>query len=181
MLKKLLPIIVVVVNAVFLTYLLIPTPTLKPLPNSVKSTEPGDTVQLKNVSAYYTNLSRTEIMNFYRSSYTNPLVIRLNYPPELSKIIFRDTIQSYYLEELSIPFKESLYINGFEWENDVFTKPEKRIKNKLLFEGIEYRAKITLKTIPTSIPVRLLSFFGTEIALIGVSYLYLKFLKNRGR
>jgi len=56
-----------------------------------------------------------------------------------------------------------------------------KIKNKLLFEGIEYRAKITLKTIPTSIPVRLLSFFGTEIALIGVSYLYLKFLKNRGR
>jgi hypothetical protein len=178
MLKKILLIIFVVLNAVFLTYLLIPTPILKPLPNSVKSTEPGDTVQLKNVSAYYTNLSRTEIMNFYKSSYTNPIVIRLNYPPELSKTIFRDTIQSYYLEEFSIPFKESLYVNGYEWENDVFTKPEKRIKNKLFFEGVEYRSKITLKTIPTSIPARILSFFSMEFSIILVGYIYLKFLRK---
>ena len=178
MLKKILPFILVVVNALFLTYLLIPTPTLKDLPNSVKSTEPGDTVQLKNVSAYYTNLSRTEVMNFYKSSYTGPILIRLNYPPELSKIIIKDTIQSYYFEEFYLPFKESLYINGFEWENDVFTKPEKRIKNKLYFEGKEYRAKITLKVIPVSIPVRLISFFTTEIALILVINIYLKFLKK---
>jgi hypothetical protein len=181
MLKKILLIIFVVLNAVFLTYLLIPTPILKPLPNSVKSTEPGDTVQLKNVSAYYTNLSRTEIMNFYKSSYTNPIVIRLNYPPELSKTIFRDTIQSYYLEEFSIPFKESLYVNGFEWENDVFTKPEKRIKNKLFFEGVEYRSKITLKTFPTSIPARILSFFSMEFSIILVGYIYLKFLRKHGK
>ncbi|MFA5026191.1 MAG: hypothetical protein WC503_06830 [Candidatus Shapirobacteria bacterium] len=178
MFKKISSIILVIVNALFLAYLLIPTPALKELPNSVRSTEPGDTVQLKNVSAYYTNLSRTEVMNFYKSSYNGPLLIRLNHPPELSKTIYRDTIQSYYLEEFSLPFKESLYINGYEWANDVFTKPEKRIKNKLIFEGIEYRSKITLKIIPVSVRIRLFAFFSTEIALIFTGYLYFKFLKK---
>jgi len=178
MFKKIFPIILVAFNAIFLTYLLIPTPILKPLPNSVKSNEPGDTVQMKNVTAYYTNLSRTEVINFYKSAYNGPILIRLNHPPELSKTIFRDTMQSYYLEEFCLPFKESLYINGYEWENDVFTKPEKRIQNKMIYEGREYRTKITLKVIPTFIPIRLFNFFIIEIALITVGYIYTNFLKK---
>lgn len=181
MVKKILIAIFVLFNALSLTYLLIPTPILKPLPNSARSNEPGDTIQLKNVSAYYTNLSRTEVINFYKSVYTSPIIIRLNHPPELSKTIIKDTIQSYYLEELSIPFKESLYINGYEWENDVFTKPEKRIKNKLFFEGKEYRSKITLKIIPTSVFTRIFVFFTTEIAVISVVFIYFKFLRKRGQ
>lgn len=177
--KKIFIIILVIFNAISLCYLLIPTPTLKDLPNSVKSNEPGDTVQLKNVSAYYTNLSRTEVMNFYMATYTGPIMIRLNHPPELSKTIIKDTIQSYYLEEFYLPLKESLYVNGFEWENDVFTKPEKKIKNKLIFEGKEYRSKITLKTIPTSLPKRLITFFSTEIGLISIGYIYYNFLKKK--
>lgn len=179
MAKKIFLTILVLFNALSLTYLLIPTPVLKDLPNSVKSNEPGDTIQLKNVSAYYTNLSRTEVMNFYKSSYTSPILIRLNYPPELSKSIIKDTIQSYYFEEFHLPLKESLYINGYEWENDVFTKPEKRIKNKLFFEGKEYRSKITLKTIPVSIPVRIFSFIAIESSLLLIFYIYLKFLKKK--
>jgi len=178
MFKKIFPILVVLVNAFFLAYLLIPTPVLKDLPNSVKSDEPGDTVQMENVTAFYTNLSRTEVINFYRSAYTSPILIRLNYPPEYAKTIFRDTMQSYYLEEFSIPFKESLYINGYEWENDVFTKPEKRAANKMIYKGIEYKSKITIKVIPTSIPIRLLNFFIIEASLVGLFYLYRNFKKN---
>lgn len=178
MFKKIFPFIFVLFNALFLTYLLIPTPTLKDLPSSVKSDEPGDTVQLKNVTAFYTNLTRTEVINFYRSVYTSPVLIRLNYPPEYAKTIFRDTMQSYYLEEFSLPLKESLYINGYEWENDVFTKPEKRVVNKMIYKGIEYKSKITIKIIPTSIPIRLLNFFIIEGCLIGLFYLYRFFIKN---
>ncbi len=178
MFKKIFPFILVLFNALFLAYLLIPTPTLKDLPNSVKSDEPGDTVQMKNVTAFYTNLSRTEVINFYRSVYTSPVLIRLNYPPEYAKTIFRDTMQSYYLEEFSIPFKESLFINGFEWENDVFTKLEKRIVNKMIYKGIEYKSKITIKVIPTSPFIRLLNFLIIESSLIGLFYLYRYFKKN---
>ena len=178
MFKKIFPLIFVLFNALFLTYLLIPTPTLKDLPRSVKSDEPGDTVQMENVTAFYTNLTRTEVINFYRSVYTSPVLIRLNYPPEYAKTIFRDTMQSYYLEEFSLPFKESLYINGYEWENDVFTKPEKRIVNKMIYKGIEYKSKISLKIISTSPFVRILNFIIIQTSLIGLFYLYRIFIKN---
>jgi len=177
MFKKIFPFIFVLFNAIFLAYLLIPTPVIKDLPNSVKSDEPGDTVPMKNVTAFYTNLSRTEVINFYRSVYTSPVLIRLNYPPEYAKTIFRDTMQSYYLEEFSIPLKQSLFINGYEWENDVFTKPEKRITNKMIFRGIEYKSKITIKIIPTSPFIRLLNFFIIETSLISIFYLYRYFKK----
>ena len=177
--KKAIKIFLIIFNLLALLYLLSPTPQLKDLPDSTRSQEPGDTVQMKNVSGYYTNLSRTEVINFYRSIYYGPFLIRLNHPPELAKTIFRDTMKSYYLEEFHLPLKESIYINGYEWQNDVFTKPENRNKNKLVYEDREYLSKINIKVIPTSIPSRLLTFFTTEIAVIGVIALYLKFFKKQ--
>lgn len=180
MIKKILIAVFIILNLLAIVYLISPTPKLKNLPNSIKSNEPGDTVQIPNVSAYYTNLSRTEVMNFYKANYTGLFLIRLNHPPEKAKEIIKSTIQSYYFEEFILPFKESLYVNGFEWENDVFTKPEKRIKNKLIYENKEFKSKITIRTFPTSIPKRLISFFTTEIVIIlGFSILKSVFLKNK--
>jgi len=156
----------VVFNLLALVYLLWPTPVVPDLINSTKSDLPGDTVQIKNVSGYFTNLSRSEVMNFYLKYYQSPFRIRLNHPPEKAREIIIDTIPSYYFEELHLPFKESLYINGFDWEKDVFTKPEKRIANKIIYHNQEYQSKITIRRFPTTIPNRLLSFFLTEIAVI---------------
>jgi hypothetical protein len=179
MIKKIFFLLLFIFNLLAVFYLVSPTPTLKDLPNSAKSDEPGDTIQLKNVAAYYTNLSRTEVMNFYQSIYSEMFLIRLNHPPERAKTIFRDTTQSYYLEEFILPFKESLFVNGYEWENDVFTKPEKRIKNKLIYKNKEYPSKITIKTIPTSIPRRLISFFSSELSIILIFYIYQKFSRQK--
>jgi hypothetical protein len=179
MIKKTLIALFCFFNVFAIIYLISPTPTLPNLINSIKSDEPGDTIQLKNVSAYYTNMTRTEVMNFYKSYYSGPFRIIINHPPEKSKEIIRDTIQSYYFEEFVLPFKESLYINGFEWENDVFTKPENRIKNKLLFKDKEYKAKITIKTFPTSKPKRILAFLLTESVIIFAFYSYKSLLKRK--
>ncbi|MCX6726934.1 MAG: hypothetical protein NTY75_03920 [Candidatus Shapirobacteria bacterium] len=165
-------------NLLAIFYLISPTPQLKELTNAARSDEPGDTIQLKNVSAYYTNLSRTEIINFYKANYSGLFRIILNHPPEKAKTIIRDTTQSYYLEEFILPFKESLFINGYEWENDVFTKPEKRIQNKLIFKGKEYKAKVTLKTFSTDVPCRLLTFFTIEIGIAGIYIAYKRFLRK---
>jgi hypothetical protein len=178
MFKKIFIFIVILFNILTVYYLVSPTPQLKDLQNAARSNEPGDTIQLKNVSAYYTNLSRTEVINFYKSSYSGIFRIILNHPPEKAKTIIRDTTQSYYLEEFIIPFKESLFINGYEWQNDVFTKPEKRIKNKLIYNDKEYSAKITLKTFPTSIPSRLITFFSLEIGIFFIFICYRRFLKK---
>lgn len=171
MIKKIFTTIFIIFNIFAVVYLVSPTPKLPDLVNSVKSDLPGDTVQIPNVSGYFTNMTRTEVMNFYKSYYYGLFRINLNHPPEKAKEIIVNTIQSYYFEEFILPFKESLYINGFEWENDVFTKPEKRIKNKIIFQEKEYKSKITIRTFPVSIPKRLFSFFFTEISIIAIFYL----------
>lgn len=166
-------------NIFSMLYLISPTPQLQPLPYSIKSDLPGDTVQIKNVSAYFTNLTRQQVINHYRATYTSPFRIRLNHPPEKAQTIFVDTIKSYYLEEFVLPGKETLYINGFEWEKDVFTKPEKRIKNKILYQDKQYKAKITIRTFPVPISHRLISFFLTQSAIIVSLHLYYSLLKKK--
>jgi hypothetical protein len=180
MTKKVFLIILIVFNILAIIYLVSPIPSLPDLENSVKSDLPGDTVQIANVSGYFTNLSRDKVMNFYKKYYQSVFRINLNHPPEKAKEIIVDTIPSYYFEELVIPFKESLYINGFEWEKDVFTKPEKRIKNKILYQGKEYSTKITIRRFPVSIFNRLINFFITETGIIFAFVIYKKFFKKNG-
>jgi hypothetical protein len=175
--NKVLIILFAVFNVFAVLYLISPTPKLADLPNSIKSNEPGDTIQIPNVSAYYTNQTRTEVINFFKANYNGPFRIQLNHPPEKAKTVIKDTIQSYYFEEFVLPFKETIYINGYEWENDVFTKPEQRVKNKLLYQGKEYKAKITIRTFPTTIPKRLISFFFTEIIIVTMFFIYRTYLK----
>lgn len=157
-----------------------PIPQVPDLVNSIKSDLPGDTTQLVNVKGYFTNQSRTEVTNFYKANLNSPFKIRLNHPPEKSKTIFKDTMQSYYLEEFIIPFKMSLFVNGYEWENDVFTKPEKRVANKIIYNGLEYKAKITAKIYPTTIYQRLIAFFATELGIFAIISLYKSLLKRNG-
>lgn len=178
MIKKILITILVLLNILLIIYLVAPTPQLKPLPDSVLSNLPGDTTQLKNVTGYYTNLSRTEVMKFYQSFYTSPFIIRLNHPPEKAKEIFRDTMQSYYLEEFIIPFKESLFVNGYEWEKDVFTKPEKRIANKLIYTNITYQSKINTKVYTTNIFTRIAVLFVCELGIYLIYLSYKRFFNK---
>ena len=179
MTKKVTLIIFIVFNILAIIYLIKPTPVLPDLYDSVKSDLPGDTVQISNTTGYFTNLSRDEVMNFYKKHYHNFFRLNLNHPPEKAKEIIVDTIPSYYLEELVLPYKESLYINGFEWEKDVFTKPEKRLKNKIYYQDEPYSAKITIRRFPVSIPNRLLAFFITESGIIFAFLVYKKFIKSK--
>ena len=47
--------IFIIFNSLALYYLLTPTPIILDLPNSLKSIEPGDTIQIPNVKAFYNN------------------------------------------------------------------------------------------------------------------------------
>lgn len=179
MLKKILISILIIFNLLAVFYLISPPPILPDLPNSAKSDLPGDTVQISNVTAYFTNMTRTEVMNFYKAYYSGLFRINLNHPPEKAQDIIIDTIQSYYLEEFVLPFKESLFINGYEWENDVFTKIESRSKNKLIYHDKEYKAKITLRRFPTPFLNRLIAFFATEIGIITTLLVFKKVFRHQ--
>lgn len=154
-------------------YLILPAPRNFPyLPNSVKSIEPGDTVQIANVSAYYTDTPRAEVVDFYfryfsRSPFMGiPLPsYKLNQPPERIREILRDTQQTTYVEEIVHPFRESVFVNGFEWDNDPFTVPSGRVKNILIVDGTTYRFKVTLFYQESKLWPRLLIFYLTLLAV----------------
>jgi len=153
------------VGVLITIYLAIPSANFPPadLPDSFKSDEPGDTWQIKNVSAYYTEKDRGEVISFYQSYFTKPVIlppIRLNYPPEFGGEVFIDTKQTYYLEELVYPLKQSIFVNGYEWQNDVFTPVASRDQFILEADGKVWKSKVSLKWFSSSLPARLLIFWA---------------------
>ena len=159
-----------------LAYLLLPAPAEPPpLPESTKSNLPGDTVEIPHLYAYFTNLSREEVINFYQEHYSRsrflnlPLLgLKLNHPPEYTWVVIRDTVLSSYLEEIVHPLKESFYINGYEPANDPFVKSEQR-RPTLVYEGEEYKAKITVLPVYSNPLIRVILF----LAVIAV-FVFLK-------
>lgn len=155
-------------------YLALPSPLLpqdlSPLPNSVRSTEPGDTTQIANVTAYYTDLSREEVVDFYFNQFSKssfkgiPLITyKLNHPPERIREVLRETQQSTYVEEIIHPLRESLFLSGFEWDNDPFTAEKARIKNILIVNGRVYQFKVTLFYQSSKVWQRLAVWWGIWI------------------
>lgn len=167
-------------------YLCLPAPKNFPdLPNSVKSIEPGDTTQIANVSAYYTDIPRQEVVAFYfkyfsRSPFLNILLLnyKLNQPPERIREVLRETQQSTYVEEIIHPLRESVFVNGFEWDNDPFTLPSKRIKNILIVDGKTYRFKITVFYQESRIWQRLVIFYACLLFFILIPQKYLEIFKE---
>ena len=154
----------------FSLYLLLPGPKLPPadLPESPQSDEPGDTWQIANVSAYYTNLDRSTAVSFYEKYFSRSsffaiplLTYRVNHPPEKAKQVFIDTKRSYYLEEIVHPFRESLFVNGFDWKNDVFTSPQSRSQNRLEFANQFWQSKVSLRWFYSSFLTRLSLFWAS--------------------
>lgn len=164
-------------------YLILPARRNFPdLPGALKSVEPGDTVQIANVSAYYTDMPRHEVVDFYtnyfsRSSFLGiPLITyRLNHPPERIREVLRDTQTSTYVEEVVHPLRESVFISGFEWNNDPFTPSARRAKNILFLNGKTYRFKVTLYYQESKVWQRLLIFYSclTTIYFLFKAYVHL--------
>lgn len=175
--SKILYIVLFIVGTFYLT---LPAPKDFPdLPGSVKSTEPGDTVQIDNVSAYFTDMPREEVVKFYydyfsKSPFLNiPLpTYKLNHPPERIREVLRETQQSTYVEEIVHPLRESVFISGFEWDNDPFTAPQRRVKNILIVNGETYQFKVTLFYQESQVWQRLFVFYSILILsyLVFVAY-----------
>lgn len=127
-------------------YLLIPSPGFPPPPpGSLQSQEPADT-ESPYRRAYYTNLSRSQLMQHYESAFDFPFQLRLNHPPEEAYSAVRDQTRSSWLEQLVNPGREKLYVNGF-----FPTLPTEQIN----ISGVHYLNKITVRHIPSSAPARL--------------------------
>jgi hypothetical protein len=152
-------------------YLALPAPQFPDPPSDViRSGEPAD-IEDDLRRAYFTNLDRQEVMTWYQYRFDKSdykiarfFSYRLNYPPENAQIIIRDQTRSTFLEEIVHPFRESIYINGFE----------PNLPNEVIFvEGKDWRQKIIVKYIPGSLIGRL--FVGVSIlGLISLVYMETK-------
>jgi len=169
-------------------YLVLPVSNVPPLPNSQKSEEPGDTVQVPRVSAYYTNLKRAEVTDFYKKYFSKssflglPLpVITLNHPPEYGRIVIRDQILSSYLEEYVHPLRDSLYVNG--WEPDVYFKDNPGARNQFqnLVGETRYFSKVTLRPFYSSIVARIGIFITIFILFFLFYILFRRIVSSRWR
>lgn len=156
-----------------LAYLLLPPPAEPPpLPNSTKSNLPIDTVEIPHLYAYFTNLSREEVMAFYQEHYSRsrflnfPLPgLRLNHPPEYCWVVIRDTVHSSYLEEIVHPFRDSFYINGFESANDPFVAPSQR-RPTSIYEGEEYKTKVTVLPVYSNPLIRIFLLLAVIVVFV---------------
>lgn len=180
--KRLLLGLVIILSVLFFLYLFHPPPPyLTPLPNSVESTEPGDTVQISGVSAYYSQHQRAFVTKYYQEKFDEipglPIEFpsyRLNHPPQFAHEKIRSQVLSSYFEEVVHPFRESLFING--WEPEVFLRgnPGAISQHAVIVDGVKYFSKTTLRPFYSTLPARIISFVGI---LISCAILY--FLTRR--
>lgn len=160
-------------SLILLIYMIWPGPShisqFQPLPNSDKSTLEGDTIQIPNVSAYFSDNYREFVVPFYRKDYQNlsylpfpPL--RLNYPPEHSWLVIKKHTDSTYLEELVYPLRNSLFVNGLEpfYEDgtEKFWGSTKFLQNNNF-----WYTKTTLRLYPSGLFIRILVWVGIVISI----------------
>ncbi len=147
-----------------IVYMVLPAPQFPPSPpNSLQSDEPGD-LQDSNIKAYFTDLDRDQVMDFYSRNFKSstffqlPLwTIRLpDYPPEESAIRIMEQIKSSYLEELVHPLRESIFISVWE---------PKEAKDQINVKGRHFENKVSIKYYHSLAVSRLLIGIGITALL----------------
>jgi len=152
---KLTKILYILFSIIFLAYLSLPNSEFPAPPSdALQSDEPADT-ETPLRRAYFTNYTREEVMEHYKNEFQGGF--RLNYPPEEARTIIRDQTRSTFLEEIVHPFRESVFINGFE---------PKEQKDAIEIAGRSWRQKIIVRYIPSSIWVRLVLGISTIFAMV---------------
>ncbi len=150
----------------FLLYLILP---LSGFPEkqetSMQSSEPADT-ETPLRRGYYANADRASVIGYYRNRFAkteifgwglNLFSFRLNYPPEESQVLIRDQNRSTYLEEIVHPFRQSLFISGFEPKYD---------KDAIIVDGVNYQQKLVIKLVASN------AFTRVFLGLLSMILLY---------
>lgn len=159
-----------------LIYLIWPGPSsindIPPLNPSLKSDEPGDTIQNKNIVAYFSDYRRPEVTDFYKNNFGylkifgfKILPISLNHPPEEAFTFIRDQQPSTYLEQYMYPLRDSLFINGFE-PFDAAGKPYRVGATQIFIKDSFYETKTTLRYYSSPIFVRIVVYILIWVSLI---------------
>lgn len=174
-----------------LVYLILPGPgsinDIPPIPDSLKSDEPGDTVQVPNLAAYFSQDRRDQVTAFYYESfrYLNFFglkipPIKFNHPVEQAKLSVRDQIQTTYVEEYLYPLRDSLFVNGYD--KDVWNKlnhiQSDGNNEVIVINGEIFNSKTTIRYYSSPVLLRILIYIGIWIISIKLFKVALEALKK---
>lgn len=186
MIKKILLVIFFVFG---LFYLVAPGPKsindFNPLPNSTKSDLPGDTVQNPNIAAYFSEFNRSFITKYYFQNLRNDTLfgkfippIRLNHPPEEAFQYIRDQQVSTFLEEYVYPFRESIYVNGYEPYIQNGIASDKNL-SEVEYQGNFYPSKTTIRFYKSNPLYRVIIYILSWLAFITLIWIFKKVRSER--
>jgi len=150
--KSVVKYLFILLAIIFIVYLSLPAPNFpSPLKDAIRSGEPAD-LETNLRREYYTDMFRQDAMAHYKEEFMKVDSIlyptyRLNYPPEESYTKIRDQTRSTYLEEIVHPFRESIYVNGFEPKLD---------KDKILIDEKRWNSKVIVRYYPSNLITRVL-------------------------
>ena len=173
MYKKALIVFYVLFSLTLLFYVSLPDYGFpEPISGSVQSKEPAD-MESPLRKAYFTNHTRAEVLEWYKSQFDYSTfgniklpTYLLNYPPEESQSIIRDQTRSTFLQEIVHPFRETVFINGYEPAAD-------DDKNKIIIDGTKWRQKIIVKYVPSNLILR---FTMSLLTLASIPVVYMAFV-----
>lgn len=177
--------VILVLFVLGLIYILAPGPTkiadFSPLPNSLKSDEPGDTVQNPNVAAFFSDFDRAGITKFYYQNLANLFLlgkiippISLNHPPEYAKSVVRNELYVTFLEEYAYPLKGSLLVAGYEpfVDNNILKREHNFVGDHLHINGRYFVSKVTLRFYPSDLFDEIIVYFGIWLAIFALFEVY---------
>ncbi len=180
--KIIIKLAIAITYLVGLTYLTLPSPKYPDLVGGAQSDEPGDTWQHPDQKGFYTNENRQSVLQDIQSQFTIKIAglsipsYRLNYRPEEAQTLVRDQLESYYLEEVVYPLRESIFINGWE------PKKAPKFAGKLAKEipdislhGVAFDGKITLRPVSSPIWARVLTW---TLIFPATYFVFLSYKKN---
>jgi hypothetical protein len=171
--KKVILLIYIIFSVALIFYVSLPNYDFpKPPPDSVQSKEPADT-ETSLRRAYFTDYTRAQVLSWYEVQFKHTSFLNLamptyllNYPPEDSQTIIRDQTMSTFLQEIVHPFRETVYINGYE-------PAPTDDKDRIIINGVHWRQKIIIRYVPTSLFLRLII---TLLTLASITVLYFAFV-----
>jgi len=154
MIKKIFSVLFIIFCIAGILYLALPNYSFPvPPPGSLKSQEPAD-LESPLRQGYFTNYTRAEVLAWYEKQFDHSPFLNismptllLNYPPENAQKIIRDQTGSTYLQEFTHPFRESLYVNGFE-------TPAINKQKLFYVDGKFWYQKIIIRQVPSSVFIR---------------------------
>lgn len=179
--------IYLILSLLFLVYLLVPGPRkisdFPELPRSFRSKLSGDTIQVPNVMAFFSDNYRDFVAPFYYKDYARKtflpfLPLKLNYPPEYAFKAIKDQTMSTYLEEFIYPLRDSIFVNGWEpLEKD--GTPRYKGAGTFGVEGKDYDTKVTLRYYPSLVLIRIIVWLGINVSFYLLYYSFKKVIYER--